>query len=129
LGKEQEFMKIRIDVNATDIEQGIQSNCTSCPIAIATVRALKEKGISGNVRIGEHTARIFPFFGNIVSKAKMPAEARAFIKVFDENTLYPYTRAEYEQVVRPFSFDLHFKTRNKMHSEQEGKKCGEYCSI
>ena len=83
---------MKINVTATDIDKGIRSDDTHCPIALAVKRALrKRKGLfvtDIGIEWENKDERIEKLCG-------LPARARKFVERFDEG-----------KPVKPFSFNI-----------------------
>jgi hypothetical protein len=78
---------MRIEVTQEDINEGCQSSCMSCPIALAIARAYGCAAEVGNVSV-----RVEGFGG-----FRLPQEAINFIDQFDNHG---------PAAVAPFSFEL-----------------------
>lgn len=85
-------MSTTINVTAEHIAQGVQAECTRCPIALAIGEALPDATyVSVNLRAIELTDGPH----EVYLQDPLPIRARAFIREFDNG--WP---------VRPFSFEL-----------------------
>jgi hypothetical protein len=80
---------VRVEVTAEDIERGVPSSCSACPIAIAATRAGLDRP--------NYYAEKYIFFGEPGERLKVevPEAARLFALRFDGRV-----------PVRPFSFEL-----------------------
>jgi hypothetical protein len=83
-------MEITVNVTQRDIERGIRSKCSDCPVALAVKRALGKRvkvfsGVSTSYLYLDHNKKPFP----------LPASAVEFIDRFDSG-----------HKVEPFTFKL-----------------------
>lgn len=99
-------MKVRVEVTQEDIDKGIPSNCTSCPIALALRRQFPEYH---SIEV-KTTSAVFYLFRDhyddvdFVAVGYFPDEARIFIHVFDS-----IPSRDILVTLKPFEFEMEFQ--------------------
>jgi hypothetical protein len=89
---------LTVHVTPTDIEAGIRQDCTACPVAIATARALSLACDEWAETVEAYEAAIDVFFDSEpLVRAYPPQEVRDFMWRFDNASW-----------VEPFTFGLSF---------------------
>lgn len=86
-----------IDVTQGDIDKGEQGRCQICPVALAAKRSIKFPVVVDGDDIFIYERCIGVVVDRFKTSAKLPKNARDFIKLFDQ--LGP-------RFVSPFSFAL-----------------------
>lgn len=82
---------MKIEVTQKDIDNGVQGECQSCPIALAFKRTSNSKRVYVNTKSIDVCHR-----GNQgVKTYELPKKAQTFVKRFDR-----------QEPVKPFSFEL-----------------------
>ena len=82
---------MKIEVTQKDIDEGVQGECTLCPIALAFKRNINFKAVYVN---GKSIDVWYPRSGG-VKTYELPKKAQTFVKRFDR-----------QEPVKPFSFEL-----------------------
>ena len=81
---------MKIEVTQKDIDNGVQGECQSCPIALAFKRNSNIKRVYVNTKSIDVL-----HYGIGVKSYELPKKAKTFIKRFDR-----------QEPVKPFSFEL-----------------------
>ncbi len=77
-------MRLRVEVTAEDIEDGVSGNAWSCPIAFATRRALRACGKLEEAGVFAVDDRyVLEVGGGLTPDIPLPEEASAFVARFD----------------------------------------------
>lgn len=88
---------MKIDVTQQWIDLGIQSDCNSCPIALAVRVALSHDGVPIEISVAEKDILVKEF-GSASVIYDLPDEAKRFINLFDS--------VLNRSLLKPFSFEL-----------------------
>ena len=82
---------MKIEVTQKDIDEGVQGECTLCPIALAFKRSSNFK----RVYVNGKTIDVWYRGDQGIKTYKLPKKAQTFVKRFDR-----------QEPVKPFSFKL-----------------------
>jgi hypothetical protein len=94
-------MQLNVVVTQDDINNGIRRDCTACPVAVATARALNDP----NVFVAVDRKGIY-FNGN---RVHLPKNVESFVTAFD---------AGWANHLTPIKFTIHVAETKRMHRLQ-----------